>query len=76
MRQRNGMNIDLGGTGLLEAAKLIMEPVCERMGEPGSLRLALTELYTMLADEEIDVRIAADMMMELIRLNEDHEAGS
>jgi len=71
MRKRNGMDVDMGGTGLLEAAKLIMEPVCARMGEPGTLRRALDDLYTMLADEEIDVRIAANMMMELIRENED-----
>ena len=71
MRERNGMDIGMGGTGLMEAAKLIMEPVCQRIGEPASLRQALDDLYSMLGDEEIDAHTAAGMMLDLIRENDE-----
>lgn len=72
MRQRNDMEVERGGNGLLEAAKLIMDPVCERMGNPETFRVALNDLYALLVDEEIDAHTAATMMLDLIRENDEN----
>ena len=52
------------GTGLIESAKLAMEPAAARLGDPPDLRRALNELYQLLFDEEIASDVTANMLLD------------